>query len=113
MSTAHPSSIPLVILPPPVPPALVRQRPPQASIPQTKQARDALLDAVRRGIAREKAVPPLSQEELAHREIAAFRSGSESGPLMRDETCATRAEKFVAFRVISAQSCAAVISRVK
>jgi len=67
MSTADPSSIPLVILPPPVPPALVRQRPPQASIPATKPQRDALLDAVRRGIDRRRAVPPLSREELEQR----------------------------------------------
>jgi geranylgeranyl diphosphate synthase type II len=72
MSTADPSSIPLAILPPPVPPALVRQRPPQASIPQTKQDRDALLDAVRRGFAAERGVPPLSREELERRADAAL-----------------------------------------
>ena len=67
MSTANRSSIPLVVLPPPVPPALVRSRPPQASIPQTKPDRDALLDAIRRGMARDRAVPPLSLEELRRR----------------------------------------------
>lgn len=64
MSTADPSSIPLVILPPPVPPAVVRSRPPQPSIPQTKAERDGLLEAARRLLVREKAVPPLGMEEL-------------------------------------------------
>ena len=83
MSTADPTSIPLVILPPPVPPALVRQRPPQASIPQTKQERDALFDAVRRGIASERAVPPLSRDELARRADAALAEVG-LGPVYRD-----------------------------
>jgi len=83
MSTADPTSIPLVILPPPVPPALVRQRPPQASIPQTKQERDALFDAVRRGIARERAVPPLSRDELERRADAAIAEVG-LGPVYRD-----------------------------
>ena len=67
MSTADPSSIPLAILPAAVPPALIRSRPPHPSIPQTKPDRDALLDAIRRGMARVKAVPPLSMDELRTR----------------------------------------------
>jgi geranylgeranyl diphosphate synthase type II len=72
MSTADPSSIPLVILPPPVPPSVVRSRPPQPSIPQTKSERDSLLEAVRRGMARERAVPPLSLDELRRRATQAL-----------------------------------------
>jgi len=72
MSTVDPSSISLAVLPSPVPPALIRSRPPQPSIPQTKAERDQLLDAIRRGMAREKAVPPLSMEELGARAAAAM-----------------------------------------
>ncbi|MFM7043811.1 MAG: polyprenyl synthetase family protein [Planctomycetaceae bacterium] len=72
MSTADPSSIPLVILPPPVPPAVVRSRPPQPTIPQTKPQRDALLEAARRLLARERAVPPLGKEELRRLAAAAL-----------------------------------------
>ena len=72
MSTADPSSIPLVILPPPVPPAVVRSRPPQPTIPQTKPQRDALLEAARRLLARERAVPPLGMEELRRLAAAAL-----------------------------------------
>jgi geranylgeranyl pyrophosphate synthase len=79
MSTADRSSIALAILPPPVPPALVRSRPPQPSIPQTKQDRDALLDAIRRGMAREKPVPPLGMEELRRRAEAALADAGLSG----------------------------------
>jgi geranylgeranyl diphosphate synthase type II len=79
MSTAERSSIALAILPPPVPPALVRSRPPQPSIPQTKQDRDALLDAIRRGMAREKPVPPLGMEELRRRAEAALADAGLSG----------------------------------
>ncbi len=67
MSTADPSSIPLAILPAPVPPALIRSRPPHPSIPQTKPNRDALLEAIRRGMAHVRAVPPLSMDELHSR----------------------------------------------
>ncbi len=72
MSTANPSSITLAVLPSPVPPALIRSRPPQASIPQTKAERDALLDSIRRGMAATKAVPPLSMDELGARATAAL-----------------------------------------
>jgi len=72
MSTADPSSIALAILPPPVPPAVIRSRPPQPSIPQTKADRDALRDAIRRGMASERAVPPLSMDELRRRATAAL-----------------------------------------
>jgi len=72
MSTVDPSSISLAVLPAPVPPALIRSRPPQPSIPQTKGERDALLDAIRRGMAAAKAVPPLSMEELGSRATAAL-----------------------------------------
>jgi hypothetical protein len=47
MSTVDPATIALAILPPPVPPAVIRSRPPQAGIPPTKADRDALRDAVR------------------------------------------------------------------
>ncbi len=70
--TNHPSSIPLAILPAAVPPSLIRSRTPHPSIPQTKPDRDALLDAIRRGMAREKAVPPLSMDELRSRGLAAL-----------------------------------------
>jgi geranylgeranyl pyrophosphate synthase len=76
MSTSNPPSIALAILPPPVPPATIRSRPPQASIPQTKADRDALRDAVRRGMVREAAVPPLGMDELRRRSLAAL---AESG----------------------------------
>jgi geranylgeranyl diphosphate synthase type II len=66
------SSIALAILPPPVPPAVVRSRPPQPTIPQTKADRDRLLEAVRRGMARERAVPPLGMEDLRRRAGAAL-----------------------------------------
>jgi geranylgeranyl diphosphate synthase, type II len=72
MSTAEPSSIALAILPPPVPPALIRSRPPQPSIPQTKAARDAVLEAVRRGMKLDRAVPPLGMDELRRRALAAL-----------------------------------------
>jgi geranylgeranyl pyrophosphate synthase len=72
MSTADGSPIALAILPPSVPPAVVRARPPQASIPQTKVERDALLNAIRRGMLDEKAVPPLGMEELRRRAAAAL-----------------------------------------
>ena len=72
MSTADPSSIPLAILPPPVPPSVVRSRPPQPSIPQTKPDRDGLLEAVRRGMAKNPAVPPLSLDELRRRAAQAL-----------------------------------------
>jgi geranylgeranyl diphosphate synthase type II len=67
MSTAQRIDIPLTILPTAVPPALIRSRPPHPSIPQTKALRDRLLDAIRRGLATEPAVPPLSLEELRRR----------------------------------------------
>ena len=76
MSSVDPSTIPLVVLPPPVPPALVRSRPPHPSIPQTKADRDGLLAAVRRGFAAAAAVPPLSLDELRRRAAAAL---AESG----------------------------------
>jgi geranylgeranyl pyrophosphate synthase len=72
MSTANPASIALAILPPPVPPAVIRSRTPQASIPQTKAARDALLQAVRRGMISSRAVPPLGMEELRRRATTAL-----------------------------------------
>jgi len=72
MSTVDPTSISLAVLPAPVPPALIRSRPPQPSIPQTKAERDQLLDSIRRGMAAEKAVPPLSMEELGMRATAAL-----------------------------------------
>jgi len=67
MSTADPQSISLAILPSAVPPALIRSRPAQPGIPATKADRDALRDAVRRGMARVPAVPPLGMEELKRR----------------------------------------------
>jgi geranylgeranyl diphosphate synthase type II len=73
MSTVDPSSISLAVLPSPVPPALIRSRPPQPSIPQTKIERDQLLDAIRRGMTTEKAVPPLSMDELGARANAALQ----------------------------------------
>ncbi|MFM8577677.1 MAG: hypothetical protein ACKOCN_02570, partial [Planctomycetaceae bacterium] len=63
MSTADHTQIPLAILPSPVPPALIRARPPQHGIPATKELRDRLLEAVRRGLASSTAVPPLAMEE--------------------------------------------------
>jgi geranylgeranyl diphosphate synthase type II len=72
MSTADPSSIALAILPPPVPPAVIRSRPPQAGIPPTKADRDALLEAIRRGMIRDRAVPPLGMDELRRRATAAL-----------------------------------------
>lgn len=72
MSSVDPSSIPLAILPAAVPPALIRSRPPLPSIPQTKPERDALLDAIRRGMARTRAVPPLGIEDLRARASAAL-----------------------------------------
>ena len=51
-------TIPLAILPAPVPPALIRSRPPHPSIPQTKPQRTALLEAIRRGLHERPAVPP-------------------------------------------------------
>ena len=82
MSTADPASIPLVILPPPVPPALVRSRQPHPSLPQTKRERDALLDAVRRGMAAVPAVPPLSMAELRRRATAALEEAGLGGDLV-------------------------------
>ncbi|MFM7107870.1 MAG: polyprenyl synthetase family protein [Planctomycetaceae bacterium] len=79
MSSAHPSSIPLAILPAAVPPALIRSRPPLPSIPQTKPERDALLDAIRRGMARTRAVPPLGIEELRARASAALAETGLAG----------------------------------
>ena len=70
MSTVDPATIALAILPPPVPPAVIRSRPPQAGIPSTKAGRDALRDAIRRGMARDRAVPPLSMDELRRRALA-------------------------------------------
>jgi geranylgeranyl diphosphate synthase type II len=67
MSRAEPQSISLAILPAPVPPSMIRSRPPQPGIPATKADRDALRDAVRRGLAREPGVPPLSMDELRRR----------------------------------------------
>lgn len=64
--------IPLAILPPPVPPALVRSRAPLPSIPQTKPERTALLEAIRRGLHARPAVPPLRMEELHERARAAL-----------------------------------------
>ena len=72
MSTLNQSSIGLAILPPPVPPAVIRSRTPQANIPQTKPHRDALLEAIRRGMARDRAVPPLSMDELRRRATTAL-----------------------------------------
>lgn len=72
MPATDPSSIPLAILPSAVPPALIRSRPPQPSIPQSKPERDALLDAIRRGMARAKPVPPVGIEELRGRATAAL-----------------------------------------
>ena len=72
MSLANPSSIALSILPLPVPPSLIRSRPPQASIPQTKADRDALRDAVRRGMAHDPAVPPLGMDAVRRRATEAL-----------------------------------------
>lgn len=72
MSTANPASIALAILPPPVPPAVIRSRTPQASIPQTKADRDSLLQAVRRGMISSRAVPPLGMDELRRRATTAL-----------------------------------------
>ena len=66
------SSLPLVILPPPVPPSLIRSRAPHPKIPQTKPERTALLEAIRRGFAAKPAVPPLRMEELHARARAAM-----------------------------------------
>ncbi|MFM7250297.1 MAG: polyprenyl synthetase family protein [Planctomycetaceae bacterium] len=65
-------TIPLAILPAPVPPALIRSRPPHPSIPQTKPQRTALLEAIRRGLHERPAVPPLRMEELRERARAAL-----------------------------------------
>ena len=70
--SAERSTIPLVILPPPVPPALIRSRAPHPKIPQTKPERTALLEAIRRGLAARPAVPPLRMEELHARARAAL-----------------------------------------
>lgn len=72
MSTVDPATIALAILPPPVPPAVIRSRTPQPSIPQTKADRDALLEAIRRGMSRDRAVPPLGMDELRRRANAAL-----------------------------------------
>jgi len=72
MSTVDPATIALAILPPPVPPAVIRSRPPQAGIPPTKADRDALRDAIRREMSRDRAVPPLGLEELRRRAFAAL-----------------------------------------
>ena len=72
MSTVDPATIALAILPPPVPPAVIRSRPPQAGIPPTKADRDSLRDAVRRGMSRDRAVPPLGLDELRRRAFAAL-----------------------------------------
>ena len=72
MSTVDPATIALAILPPPVPPAVIRSRPPQAGIPPTKAGRDALRDAIRRGMSRDRAVPPLGMDELRRRALAAL-----------------------------------------
>ncbi|RLS35608.1 MAG: DUF116 domain-containing protein [Planctomycetota bacterium] len=67
MSTAVRSTLPLVILPAPVPPALVRSRLPHPKIPQTKPERTALLEAIRRELVIRPATPPLRMEELHSR----------------------------------------------
>jgi len=85
MSTAERASIALAILPPPVPPAVIRSRPPQPSIPQTKADRDAVRDAVRRGMARDRAVPPLGIDELRRRARAALAEAGFS-PTEQAET---------------------------
>jgi geranylgeranyl diphosphate synthase type II len=72
MSTADRSLIPLAILPAAVPPALIRSRLPHPSIPQTKSDRDGLLEAIRRGMIRTKAVPPLSMDDLRSRAVEAL-----------------------------------------
>ncbi len=66
------STIPLAILPAPVPPALIRSRAPHPSIPQTKPERTALLEAIRRGLLARPAVPPLRMEELRDRARSAL-----------------------------------------
>jgi len=74
MATAdHPQpKIPLAVLPSAVPPAVIRSRPPHPSIPQTKPERDRLLDAIRRGLTDQPAVPPLAMEPLHERARAAL-----------------------------------------
>ncbi len=84
MSTADPTptdprgilpartTIPLAILPPPVPPALIRSRAPHPKIPQTKPERASLLEAIRRDLLTRPAVPPLRMEELHERARSAL-----------------------------------------
>ena len=84
MSTADPTptdprgilpartTIPLAILPPPVPPALIRSRAPHPKIPQTKPERASLLEAIRRDLLARPAVPPLRMEELHERARSAL-----------------------------------------
>jgi geranylgeranyl pyrophosphate synthase len=82
MSTADQTQIPLAILPSPVPPALIRTRPPQPGIPATKELRDRLLEAVRRGLAAEPGVPPLAMNDLRRRGAEACReAGLDSSHL--------------------------------
>ena len=64
--------IPLAVLPSAVPPAVIRSRPPHESIPQTKPERDRLLDAIRRDLLEQPAVPPLAMEPLRERARAAL-----------------------------------------
>jgi len=54
-------------------------RPPQDSIPQSKHARDQLLEAIRAYVERERPVPPLTLDELrAHTRIVLEKAGMDA-----------------------------------
>src|SRR6266850_542745 len=69
--------IPILTLPRPVPEQ--KMRPPQDTIPQTREERDAIKRLCERYVETEKPVPPLSLEELRkHSESLIARNGMES-----------------------------------
>lgn len=54
-------------------------RPPQDNVPQSRQARETLLEAIRAHVGRERLVPPLGLEELrAHTDAVLREAGMES-----------------------------------
>lgn len=69
------STIKTVKIPKSVPLTTIRFRPPKKNIPQTKQARDALMSQIRDYLERTKLVPPMPLEEL---EVHARKILSES-----------------------------------
>ncbi|MBP8911210.1 MAG: DUF116 domain-containing protein, partial [Phycisphaerae bacterium] len=55
------------------------QRPPQDNVPQSRQARETLLEAIRAYVVRKRLVPPLGLEELrAHTDTVLRQAGMES-----------------------------------